>query len=319
MTEAAGTASIESVTDLHRDPARMTLRVEEAAQAADAAARAANVQVREISSLNEFDAVNHLYAEIWRPDPRNPPMTSELLRAFSKAGNYVAGAFDGDELLGACVGFFGAPAEETLHSHIAGVSGAARGRNVGFAMKLHQRAWSMMRGLSVVAWTFDPLVRRNAYFNLVKLAARPEEYLANFYGSMRDAINGGDDSDRLLVHWRLDDPLVVAACLGTTSAADAQLELASGAVIALSVSARGGPAVGALDALTGLDARTFLVAIPADIEALRAGDPGCAKDWRIAVRETLGAMITDGARVTGFDPAGHYVLRRREPAIKDGP
>ena len=54
-------------------------------------------------------------------------MTIELLRAFSKAGNYVAGAFDGGRLVGACVGFFHAPAEDALHSHIAGVSPSATG------------------------------------------------------------------------------------------------------------------------------------------------------------------------------------------------
>ena len=98
-------------------------------------------------------------------------MTLELLRAFTKAGNYVGGAFDGGRLVGACVGFFHAPAEDALHSHIAGVAPGLTGRNVGFALKLHQRAWALLRGVSEIAWTFDPLVSRNAYFNLVKLGA----------------------------------------------------------------------------------------------------------------------------------------------------
>lgn len=311
MTEPGRAASMGSVTDLHRDFADTPLWADAAVQAADAAARAADVHVREISALGELEAVYRLYADIWRPDPKNPPVTSELLRALSKAGNYVAGAFDGDELVGACVGFFGAPAGEALHSHIAGVSGAARGRSVGFALKVHQRAWSMLRGVSAVAWTFDPLVRRNAYFNLVKLAARPEEYLNNFYGGMHDAINGGDETDRLLVHWPLDDPSVVAACVGSTTAADARSERASGAAIALGVSALGAPAPGTLDA------QTLLVAVPADIEALRLSNPGCSRDWRIAVREVLGALIGEGACVTGFDRAGWYVLHRRDPASED--
>ncbi len=231
-------------------------------------------------------------------------MTIELLRAFSKAGNYVAGAFDGDELVGACVGFFGAPADEALHSHIAGVSAGARGRSVGFALKLHQRAWALLRGVSAVTWTFDPLVRRNAYFNLAKLGAPPEEYLANFYGGMHDAINGDDDSDRLLVHWRLDAPTVVAACVGTTVPVDAEAERTSGAAVALGISALGAPELGTLDG------PALLVAAPADIEILRVRDPGCAKDWRIALREVLGTLIADGARVAGFDRAGWYVLHR---------
>jgi len=318
MTGTGGWASMEPVTDLHCDAAGTPFGADVAARApdaavraADAAARAAGVQVREISLLGELDAVYRLYADIWRPEPKNPPVTSELLRAFSKAGNYVAGAFDGDALVGACVGFFGAPADGTLHSHIAGVPGAARGRNVGFALKLHQRAWSMVRGASTVAWTFDPLVRRNAYFNLVKLAARPAEYLTNFYGGMHDAINGGDDSDRLLVRWHLDAPSVVAACAGTSTAADAGTERASGATIALDVSPLGGPVLGTPDS------QTVLVGVPTDIEALRLSDPGCAKDWRIAVREVLGHLIAEGALVTGFDRAGWYVLHRQNTASGD--
>jgi predicted GNAT superfamily acetyltransferase len=115
------------------------------------------------------------------------------------------------------------------------------------------------------------------------------------------------------VRWRLEDPSVVAASVGTTTAADAETERAGGAAIALGVSAAGGPAVGTLDA------RTLLVAVPADIEGLRLSDPGSSKEWRMAVRETLGALLADGARVTGFDRAGWYVLRRHDPTNEDSP
>ena len=65
-----------------------------------------------------------------------------------------------------------------------------------------------------MTWTFDPLVRRNAYFNTVKLAARPVEYLVDFYGEMTDEINAGQGSDRLLVEWPLLAPEVVSAAAG---------------------------------------------------------------------------------------------------------
>src|SRR6478752_4811786 len=174
-------------------------------------------------------------------------MSLELLRAFTKAGNYVGGAFDGDRLVGACVGFFHAPTEDALHSHIAGVLPGLGGRHVGFALKLHQRAWAMLRGVGEIAWTFDPLVSRNAYFNLVKLAARPTEYLPNFYGAMLDSINGDDDSDRLLVRWELRAPAVVAACAGSVVRAQVDAELAAGATVALGVGSDGGPEPGRLD------------------------------------------------------------------------
>ncbi len=304
MTNADDVASMDPVIDLARLSG--SANADAAVRAADAAARAAGVRVREISELAGLEAVYQLYDGIWRPDPKNPPVTTELLRALTKAGNYVSGAFDRDsgELVGACVGFFGAPAGE-MHSHIAGVSGAALGRSVGYALKLHQRAWALRHSVSAIEWTFDPLVRRNAYFNLVKLGARPAEYLPNFYGGMHDSINAGDDSDRLLARWDLNAPPVVAACTGQLSARDAGAELAAGAVVALSCSADDEPVPGTMDGAT------LLVAVPSDIESLRLADPGRGRRWRTAVRESLGTLMAGGARVTGFDRAGWYVVARR--------
>jgi len=275
-----------------------------ALDAAGAAARAAGVGVREIGDLHDFEAVCRLYHGIWRPDPGNPPVTSELLRALTKSGNYVAGAFDGGQLVGACVGFFGAPAEGAMHSHIAGVSAAALGRSVGFALKLHQRAWAMRHGVRTIRWTFDPLVGRNAYFNLMKLGAVAEEYLPNFYGGMHDGINSGDDTDRLLVRWDLASPAVAAACAGRPGPRDVQVERACGAVVGLDRAPDGAPVPGTADG------PTVLVAVPPDIGALRAADPVRAKEWRIALRGALARLLAGGARVAGFDRSGWYVVTR---------
>jgi predicted GNAT superfamily acetyltransferase len=282
-----------------------------AERAAASVARSAGLRVRELHTNDELRAVYRLYDSIWRPDPRNPPVTSDLLRAMTKAGNYVAGAFDGDLLVGACVGFFSAPAEGALHSHIAGVPEQRRGRNVGFALKLHQRGWALRRGVRTISWTFDPLVRRNAYFNLGKLGAAAGEYLPNFYGGMHDAINGTDDSDRLLVRWELSAPRVVAACAGVPP--DAGLSV--GGRVVLSVADDGSPQFGpaGIDAVDALEA-PLLVATPPDIEAMRATDAGRAHAWRLAVRDTLGALLARGARVTGFERAGWYVLTG-QPAV----
>ena len=291
-------------------PARLTLVGTEAAQAvqaADAAALAAAVTVREVTELVELQDVVRLFSAIWGRDA-NPPMTVELLRAFTKAGNYVGGAFDetseGVRMVGACVGFFHAPAEDALHSHIAGVEPGLNGRHVGFALKLHQRAWALRRGVSEIAWTFDPLVSRNAYFNVVKLGAHPDEYLPNFYGTMLDSINGEDDSDRLLVRWRLRSPQVVAACRGHHAPAGVTDELAAGATVGLGVSDHGEPEPG------DLDGATVLVAVPRDIGAIRSHDPELAARWRVAVREALEDLIGNGGRIDGFDRSGWYVVRR---------
>lgn len=274
-----------------------------AAEAAQAAARAARVLVRDVVELDGLNDVMELFAAIWGRDA-NPPVTIELLRAFTKAGNYVGGAYEGDRIVGACVGFFHAPDEDAMHSHIAGVSGTSTGHSVGFALKLHQRAWALRRGVSEIAWTFDPLVSRNAYFNLAKLGAQADEYLPDFYGQMRDVINGADDSDRLLVRWPLLSPIVERACAGTAVEVVASRELAHGAAVAVGMGDDGLPVAGPLDAPTSL------VAVPHDIAALRAGDPAVAHEWRAAVRVALTALTLDGGRVEGFDRSGWYVIRR---------
>jgi predicted GNAT superfamily acetyltransferase len=304
MTSDDEVASVQFATDLHRLRADALHAAGAAAQAAETAARAAGVRVREMAELDDLDAVCRLYDRIWRPDPKNPPVTTELLRALTKAGNYVSGAFDGAELVGASVGFFSAPAGTAMHSHIAGVSRTALGRSIGFALKLHQRAWAMQRGVGQIAWTFDPLVSRNAYFNLVKLGAAATEYLPNFYGGMNDGINGGGETDRLLVQWELIAAEVVAASAGKASPADAETELKRGAVIALARSDDGKPVAGRLAA------DTALVAVPDDIEAMRRADPGCAQEWRVAVRDVLSTAMAAGGQVAGFDKSGWYVVRQ---------
>ncbi|MEV8313915.1 GNAT family N-acetyltransferase [Streptomyces sp. NPDC059900] len=285
----------------------------DALAAAATAARAARCHVRPVSALADLEAACRLFEGIWKPGGENALATPELLRAMDKAGSYVAAAFDGEEgdavgaedgaeLVGACIGFFGPPPDGALHSHIAGVSARMRGRSVGFALKAHQRAWVLQRGASRVSWTFDPLVRRNAYFNIGKLAARPAQYLPNFYGRMNDGINGADDTDRLLVEWPLAAPEVAAACHGRHRTADAAAERASGAALALGATADGRPLA---RPVTGGRA---LVAVPEDIEGLRRSDPKAAAAWRSAVRDALGGLLADGWQVTGFDRAGWYLL-----------
>ncbi|GGM85881.1 hypothetical protein GCM10011609_22640 [Lentzea pudingi] len=256
-----------------------------------------DVVVRQLTDYAELLATQRLYESIWRSDS-TPPVTAELLRAMTKAGSYVAGAFDGDALVGACIGFCSPPAAGALHSHIAGVAAGMRGRNVGYALKLDQRTWALERGMTEVTWTFDPLVRRNAYFNLGKLGADATEYLPDFYGHMDDDINGGGETDRLLISWRIASPEVASACSGQPRTASAT------GVVGLGISEDGLPVPGVCSG------STVLVAVPADIETLRATNPAAAQEWRYAVREVLGGLLADGAAITGFDRSGWYVVER---------
>lgn len=250
--------------------------------AAAAAAAAAGVTVRELERLDEHNRAVALLAEIWGR-PENPPIAPELLRAFGKSGGYIGGAFDGEKLVGVTVGFHTSPRLHALHSHIAGILPAVAGRSIGYAMKLHQRAWSIARGIPVVEWTFDPLVARNAYFNIGKLAAMPVEYLTNFYGIMGDGINGADETDRLLIRWQLlDDEVAAAAAAGRARRIDPNTP---GCV---------------------------QIAVPADIETLRRRNPPMAREWRARVRDELGSALAAGGRIVGFDREAGYIVKTED-------
>jgi hypothetical protein len=73
------------------------------------------LEIRELGEVADLAAVARLFDAIWG----GKPVSAELLRAMAVAGNYIAGAYEADKLLGACFGFLG---ETGLHSHIAGVA-----------------------------------------------------------------------------------------------------------------------------------------------------------------------------------------------------
>ena len=203
---------------------------EQAASAAAAAASEAGVDVVALDDVGRVAQASELFSSVWSPDGDQlmPPTT---IRALAHAGSYAFGGMADGRMVGAIVGFLGRlDGSLQVHSHILGVDPRSQGRSVGFALKLHQRAWALDQGIDVVTWTFDPLVRRNAYFNIGKLGAAVRSYEPDFYGPMTDGINSGLDSDRVLVEWRLADEAVVAASLGRPAQQDAA---AHGATVAL--------------------------------------------------------------------------------------
>lgn len=230
------------------------------------------VTVRQLDQLGELRGIDELFVSVWGPGI--PTIGVELLRALSHEGGYVAGAFREETLVGASVGFLGQHhGRLSLHSHATGVSPQARGLNVGRALKLHQRDWAATRGVELITWTFDPLVRRNAWFNIGRLGALPVDYLVDFYGPMSDAINAGDASDRLLMAWEVSPSALVSPAVGN-------------------------------------DRR--LIPTPEDIEVLRVSDPIAARTWRLRLREELCEPVTQ-RRVTGFTREGEYVVVSDRP------
>ena len=153
----------------------------------------------------------------------------------------------------------------------------------------------------MIAWTYDPLIRRNAYFNLVKLGARPVEYLRNFYGVMDDMINGGTRPTGCSCTGTCGRSPRRTRAPGKPRLASFADERARGAVVALRDDGDGLPVPG-LPLAGGTAPRTprLLVGVPADIEAMRLSDPARAAAWRTALRDVLRRLSRAGRAVTGL-------------------
>lgn len=160
--------------------------------------------IRAPADVADLQRLAVVFDEIWGTSC--PVVRVELLRAVQHAGGYLALAEEDGHVVGGSFGFLGhhrgAPA---LHSHVTGLLPRVRHTGLGRAVKLHQRAWAADRGLAWIVWTFDPLVRRNAWFNLAVLGAQVDEYLVDFYGPIDDTVNAGDETDRLLVAWSVGE------------------------------------------------------------------------------------------------------------------
>jgi predicted GNAT superfamily acetyltransferase len=259
------------------------------------------LRVTNLTTMTMHEAAAALFDEVWYPDRTISPAT---LRALEHTGNYVAGAFLEERLVGASVGFF--TVDRSLHSHITATAPGHQGLGIGYAVKQHQRAWALERGVGTVTWTFDPLQRRNAYFNLHKLGARLTAYLPDFYGVMTDDINAGDMSDRLSVCWLLTSPLAVAAAAGQVAEVDLSGLRAAGGHVRL-------------DRVDGERPQPrrpgeppWLVAVPEDIERLRRTEPSLARAWRLGVRAALIEGLDQDLHITAMSRDGWYVMEARE-------
>jgi len=288
----------------------------DAAGAAASAARRSAVTVRPLETLEQMQQACAVLDRVWEiPPGQTSEIQPHLLRALAHGGNYLVGAFRSDgEMAGASVAFFTEPLGSAMHSHITGVLPGADGRGVGAALKWHQRQWAMERGLTKITWTFDPLIARNAFFNLARLGARPETYFVDFYGVLHDGPNRGQPTDRLLVGWDLSAVSTIEAqAMGLDgSVADDGLVASwrvAGAVTLLAEGAAGDPVRGPA---AGQQVTLAVVGIPRDIGQIRRTDPALALSWRYALRSTLALVMADSSwKVVGFARAGWYLLQRK--------
>ncbi|MFC8665658.1 chorismate synthase [Streptomyces sp. NPDC057199] len=265
------------------------------------------VSIRTVHDVTGLAAVTDFFSDVWQTPRSTPPYPAEVLHSLVHAGGAVHAAYDGSRLAGASVAVFGPPGQRDTYSLVA-----AADPGIGHVVKQAQRAWALERGARTMRWTFDPLVGRNARFNLVKLGAVGTEYLVDFYGPMADGVNDGDESDRLTVTWDL------AAPRPTVREEDRPVppEEDRATAPATHRAPDGDPL-----ARRDLADRRVWCRVPEDVVKLRAADPVLALRWRHAVREVFTEAFAEGYTATAMSRDGWYTLTRaaEEAAVEELP
>jgi predicted GNAT superfamily acetyltransferase len=162
-----------------------------------------SIKILELKSLPNQNLGREIFDITWSMDT-GTEITPNLLQAMVHSGSYLSGAFIDNKIVGAALAFPATNNGLHLHSHMTAVLPEFRDKGVGYALKIDQWKWAKKKNYSHLSWTFDPLVRRNAKLNIAKLGVDISAYHPNFYGDMPDALNAGDESDRLMVSWRTD-------------------------------------------------------------------------------------------------------------------
>jgi predicted GNAT superfamily acetyltransferase len=250
----------------------------------------AKLQIIEVGDARDAELMATFFKSIWTDGDEVVPF--DLVLAAVHIGGYATLARQDGNVVGASFGFLGEyAAHQVLHSHVT----AASIPGVGYELKQHQYAWAKERELGGITWTFDPLVRRNCVFNFEKLGALAVEYLPNFYGTMTDSINAGDDSDRIFAYWPVQENVNIQRTRTDSMAIK---------------NVGGAPEPQSFDRQSA-----FWVELPEDIEALRKSDLDLARVWRRQIREVLQPALDDGWFIGSTDKKRTAILV--EPGTSD--
>lgn len=260
---------------------------------------ASQLDIRRVATWPEYRACVELQREVWGGE-FSDQVPASLLSVAQRVGGVTAGAFEPDgRLVGFVFGISGIQDGHLVHwSDSMAVRADARDRGVGRQLKAFQRDLVRAMGATVMYWTFDPLVARNAYLNFATLGVRAVEYVEDMYGSDTGSIlHRGLGTDRLIVAWPLDSPLPASSAHAESGHA------ASSDVVPLDQIPLLNPP-GRTPVLPPVPPPVIApwvgVAIPLDIHQVQQTSPKEAVGWRTATRSAFQWGFANGYRVDSF-------------------
>ena len=182
--------------------------------------------IRECTTIEEFDGCVALQREAFGlPDLELSPRRHLIVSR--QAGGWTLGAFVADRLVGFVHHLAAVRGDEVFgYSHMMAVAKDYQNKGVGLRLKLAQRERALQEGRKLIKWTWDPMMARNAHFNLNRLGATVNMYADDFYGvdyntdsSLTERV--GLPSDRLIATWNLDSARVSVLASGATAPVEA--------------------------------------------------------------------------------------------------
>ena len=279
------------------------------------------LEIRPLRTTDELLACVELQRATWG-DTFSDLVPASILKVSQRVGGVAAGAFDGDgRLLGFVFGLTGVERGRVVHwSDMLAVREDARDLGLGRMLKEYQRDVVRSMGGTVIYWTYDPLVARNAHLNFNKLGVWIAEYVEEMYGDTDSELHRGLGTDRFVVAWPVarhesEAHAVASRRLGTDKSDALRLapllnpDLADGTVPDLSVVQKTRP-------------QYVRVVIPRDIFAVQTHSLDAAGRWRHSTRRAFQWGLARGYSVRGVyaDDGGawsYYVLTSDSPRAQE--
>lgn len=235
--------------------------------------------IRECTTIEEFDRCVSLQREAFGlPDLELSPRRHLIVSR--QAGGWTLGAFVADRMVGFVHHLAAVRGNEIFgYSHVMAVAKDYQNKGVGARLKWAQRERALAEGRKLIKWTWDPMMARNAHFNLNRLGAIVDTYAENFYGFDYGADQAGDEwpglpSDRLSATWNIDSPRVHALATRSEAPFDGN--------------------------------RVKTIAIPTDWNALVKRDAQRAREEQARVKEEFQRAFADKIICGGFERGDEY-------------
>ncbi len=267
------------------------------------------IDIRPITTLSNMRQAEVVQRETWQI-PDLEIVSVHMLHALQHNGAALIGAFDGERLVGFCLGVLGtvdaperrdqvAAARLKMYSVMAAVLPAYQGHNIGYLLKAAQRQFALRIGVRLITWTYDPLESRNAHFNIAKLGGVCQTYHVNFHGDL-GGINAGLPTDRFEVEWLVTSNRVTRKMENARRPLPLSILLQSGALLIneASFNTNGHPVPPAN--FVSYPSNLMLVEVPTNFQAIKQQDLALAQQWRLHARTLFKQLFADGFVVTDY-------------------